>query len=47
MAHKKTAVIRDPIDPSLSPKIHNHSIEREAVDTDSYQKLLVKKENFI
>ena len=46
MQHKKTAVIGDPIDHSLSPKIHNHWIEREGVDSDTYQKINVKKENF-
>ena len=46
MKHKKTAVIGDPIDHSLSPKIHNHWIEREGVDSDTYQKINVKKENF-
>ena len=46
MIHKKTAVIGDPIDHSLSPKIHNHWIEREGVDSDTYQKINVKKENF-
>ena len=47
MKHKKTAVIGDPIDHSLSPKIHNHWIERENIDTDVYQKINVKKENFV
>ena len=47
MTHKKTAVIGDPIDHSLSPKIHNHWIERERVDAAAYQKISVKKENFI
>ncbi len=46
MKHKKTAVIGDPIDHSLSPIIHNYWIEREGVDSDSYQKINVKKENF-
>ena len=46
MTHKKTAVIGDPIDHSLSPKIHNYWIEREDIDTDTYQKINVKKENF-
>ena len=46
MAHKKTAVIGDPIDHSLSPKIHNHWIEREGIHSDAYQKINVKKENF-
>ena len=47
MTHKKTAVIGDPIDHSLSPKIHNHWIEQEKIDTDVYQKINVKKENFV
>ena len=47
MAHKKTAVIGDPIDHSLSPKIHNHWIESEKIDVGTYQKINVKKENFI
>ena len=47
MAHKKTAVIGDPIDHSLSPKIHNHWIESEKIDVGPYQKINVKKENFI
>ena len=46
MIHKKTAVIGDPIDHSLSPKIHNHWIEREGIHSDAYQKINVKKENF-
>ena len=46
MIHKKTAVIGDPIDHSLSPKIHNHWIEREGIDSNAYQKINVKKENF-
>jgi len=47
MAHKKTAVIGDPIDHSLSPKIHNHWIESEKIDVGPYKKINVKKENFI
>ena len=47
MTHKKTAVIGDPIDHSLSPKIHNHWLAREDIDSDTYQKINVKKENFI
>ena len=47
MAHKQTAVIGDPIDHSLSPKIHNHWIESEKIDVDPYKKINVKKENFI
>ena len=47
MIHKKTAVIGDPIDHSLSPKIHNHWIKRERIDAATYQKINVKKENFI
>ena len=47
MAHKKTAVIGDPIDHSLSPKIHNHWIESKKIDVGAYQKINVKKENFI
>ena len=44
MAHKKTAVIGDPIDHSLSPKIHNHWIESKKIDVGAYQKINVKKE---
>ena len=44
MAHKKTAVIGDPIDHSLSPKIHNHWIESEKIDVGPYKKINVKKE---
>ena len=47
MAHKQTAVIGDPIDHSLSPKIHNHWIESKKIDVSAYQKINVKKENFI
>ena len=47
MTHKKTAVIGDPIDHSLSPKIHNHWIESESIGVAAYQKINVKKENFI
>ena len=47
MIHKKTAVIGDPIDHSLSPKIHNHWIERESIGSDSYQKINIKKEDFV
>ena len=47
MIHKKTAVIGDPIDHSLSPKIHNYWIEQENIDSDIYQKINVKKENFV
>ena len=47
MTHKKTAVIGDPIDHSLSPKIHNHWIESEKIDVGTYQKINAKKENFI
>ena len=47
MIHRKTAVIGDPIDHSLSPKIHNHWIEREGIDSNTYQKINVKKENFV
>ena len=47
MVNKKTAVIGDPIDHSLSPKIHNHWIESEKIDVGTYQKINVKKENFI
>jgi len=47
MTHKKTAVIGDPIDHSLSPKIHNHWIESEKINVDPYHKINVKKENFI
>ena len=43
MTHKKTAVIGDPIDHSLSPKIHNHWIEREGIDSNAYQKINVIK----
>ena len=43
MAHKKTAVIGDPIDHSLSPKIHNHWIESKKIDVGAYQKINVKK----
>ena len=43
MAHKKTAVIGDPIDHSLSPKIHNHWIESKKMDVGAYQKINVKK----
>ena len=46
MTHKKTAVIGDPIDHSLSPKIHKHWIERERIDVAAYQKINIKKENF-
>ncbi len=46
MTHKKTAVIGDPIDHSLSPKIHNHWIESESIDVAAYQKINIKKENF-
>ena len=46
MTHKKTAVIGDPIDHSLSPKIHNHWIERERIDVAAYQKINIKKESF-
>ena len=46
MVHKKTAVIGDPIDHSLSPKIHNHWIENEKIDVGP-TKINVKKENFI
>ncbi len=46
MTHKKTAVIGDPIDHSLSPKIHNHWIEAERIDAAAYQKISIKKENF-
>ena len=46
MVNKKTAVIGDPIDHSLSPKIHNHWIESEKIDVGAYQKINVKKENF-
>ena len=47
MAHKKIAVIGDPIDHSLSPKIHNHWIESKKIDVGAYKKINVKKENFI
>ena len=47
MTHKKTAVIGDPIDHSLSPKIHNYWIEKERIDVGPYKKINVKKENFI
>ena len=47
MVNKKTAVIGDPIDHSLSPKIHNHWIESEKIDVGPYKKINVKKENFI
>ena len=46
MTHKKTAVIGDPINHSLSPKIHNHWIESEGIDVAAYQKINIKKENF-
>ncbi len=46
MVHKKTAVIGDPIDHSLSPKIHNHWIKRLGIDSHDYQKINVKKEIF-
>ena len=42
MVNKKTAVIGDPIDHSLSPKIHNHWIESEKIDVGPYQKINVK-----
>ena len=42
MVNKKTAVIGDPIDHSLSPKIHNHWIESEKIDVGTYQKINVK-----
>ena len=47
MVNKKTAVIGDPIDHSLSPKIHNHWIESESIGVAAYQKINIKKENFI
>ena len=47
MVNKKTAVIGDPIDHSLSPKIHNHWIESEKIEAGPYKKINVKKENFI
>ena len=45
MAHKQTAVIGDPIDHSLSPKIHNHWIESEKIDVGAYQKINVKNDD--
>ena len=47
MIHKKTAVIGDPIDHSLSPKIHNHWIEREGIDSNAYQKINVNNIYFL
>ena len=47
MVNKKTAVIGDPIDHSLSPKIHNHWIERERIDVAAYQKINIKKESLM
>ena len=47
MVNKKTAVIGDPIDHSLSPKIHNHWIESKKIDVSAYQKINVKKLFFI
>ena len=47
MINKKTGVIGDPIDHSLSPQIHNHWIERLGVNADLYQKINVKKDTFV
>ena len=47
MVHKKTAVIGDPIDHSLSPKIHNHWIKSKKIDVGAYQKINVKKKTLL
>ena len=46
MVNKKTAVIGDPIDHSLSPKIHNHWIESEKMEVAS-SALLQELKTFI